>query len=228
MALNDKSRIGTSNPYEVCVICGKHIWRDEQAYVFKEQIVCHECDAKLRSRKSDARFFSNNDQSDVCCFCNNNQSDGDSCYKQLMSKVFEKGSAVFELILNGEFDQTSHGVVLSREGLLKHVSASYVVSNEEVPRCKECRSRHKRHDLLKAILFGSSILCGVIVGLLIGARLILRAGDYRFNTVVAGIILTLGLILLGIMAGALIGAIAHILFMILRGAVFIEHFHVAA
>jgi hypothetical protein len=202
----ESDRLGENDYSEVCMNCGKHISVTEQAYVFKEQIVCHDCDTKLRSTENNL---------DVCFFCKNNQSDRDSCHEQVMSKVFEKGSDVFGLIHNGQFDQASHDVVLSREDALKQISASYVVRNENVPRCKECRSRHKRYDLFKSLLFGFFIFCGLIAGLFIGIRLILRAGDYRFNTVMAGIILTFGFIFLGIIAGALIGLIAHFLFMII-------------
>ena len=198
------ARLIENDNSEVCTNCGKQISITEQAYVFKGQIVCHDCDKKLRSTK---------DNSDVCFFCNNNQSDSDSRYQQLMSKVFEKGSDVFELILNGQFDQASHKVVSSRENVLKKISSSYVVRDENVPRCKECRSRHKRHDQIKSFIFGFFIFCGLIASISIGVRLILRAGDYRFNTVMAGIILTLGFIFLGIIVGSLIGLIARILFM---------------
>ncbi len=140
-----------SREAEICSKCGRAIGPKEQACVLDNEIVCEQCDAKLRRHRFDAS---------LCFFCGRRPADDDS---SLAVTMFKDGDVRGELAILWE-----NGSAAARSSLPIH-KGSHVTGSVDIPRCSVCKGQHKRvHMVGLTALFVTwivSVALAVIVGL---------------------------------------------------------------
>lgn len=203
---------------EICSNCKREITKSEQACVFNSEIVCSECDAKLRS---DPKFTDSQTQLEsksltphvaepqavgYCFFCGAVSNDNSAAIVPVHQALatFDKGSdakrtawiAAFGGILGslaGGFDQQ----VLFRKRQIK------------VPRCASCKETHDSISAHYSSYRTVGGVCGTLAGLILAIlSIVFGVGVRDLGDVIAALLLfVIGGLLIGILVGHIIAKV---------------------